>query len=326
MNVLVVGLGSMGKRRIRLLVEMYPEFTIYGVDGRRDRRDEVKTMFSIDCFENIDAVAEKKSINVAFVCTSPKTHSSLIKECLKNKFHVFTELNLISDGYNENLKLSIENNCKLFLSSTFLYREEIRYLQQNINNKNKWNYIYHVGQYLPDWHPWESYKDFFISDKRTNGCREIMAIELPWIVKVFGDIETYNVISDKITSLDIDYKDNYMLQIVHSNGNKGMITIDVVSPVAVRNLEVYTENKYYKWSGSPDTLLKYDNTTDGLVLVDLQEEEERVEGYRKFVVENAYRNEIKEFFDFIIQGKEPIYSFEEDMNILDIIDKVEEIG
>lgn len=66
MNVLVVGLGSMGKRRIRLLVEMYPEFTIYGVDGRRDRRDEVKTMFSIDCFENIDAVAEKKIYKCCF--------------------------------------------------------------------------------------------------------------------------------------------------------------------------------------------------------------------------------------------------------------------
>ena len=35
-----------------------------------------------------------------------------------------------------------------------------------------------LGQYLPDWHPWESYKSFFVSNKKTNGCRELFAIEL----------------------------------------------------------------------------------------------------------------------------------------------------
>ncbi len=45
MNILVIGLGSMGKRRIRLLMDMYPEFIIYGVDGRRDRREEAKSLF-----------------------------------------------------------------------------------------------------------------------------------------------------------------------------------------------------------------------------------------------------------------------------------------
>ena len=39
MKVLVIGLGSMGKRRIRLIKDMYPEFEIYGVDGREDRRN-----------------------------------------------------------------------------------------------------------------------------------------------------------------------------------------------------------------------------------------------------------------------------------------------
>ena len=99
--------------------------------------------------------------------------------------------------------------CKtLFLSSTFFYREEIRYIRSKISNDKKWNYSYHIGQYLPDWHPWESYKDFFLGDKRTNGCREIMAIELPWLTGTFGEVDRVNVLSDKLTGLNIDYKDN----------------------------------------------------------------------------------------------------------------------
>ncbi len=53
MNILVIGLGSMGKRRIRLIKELYSEFVIYGVDGRQDRCDEVKGLFNIECAKSM---------------------------------------------------------------------------------------------------------------------------------------------------------------------------------------------------------------------------------------------------------------------------------
>ena len=106
MNILVIGLGSMGKRRIRLIKELYPEFVIYGVDGRQDRCNEVKELFNIECAKSIEDATNSFSIDSAFVCTSPLSHSSIINECLKNKWNVFTELNLVSDGYNENIELA----------------------------------------------------------------------------------------------------------------------------------------------------------------------------------------------------------------------------
>ena len=169
MNVLVIGLGSMGKRRIRLISEMYPMYDLYGVDNRKDRREEVEKRFNIKTFQNIDDKYLKDNIDSAFVCTSPLSHNSIIKQCLDNKWDVFTELNLVSDGYDENIKLADKNGCTLFLSSTFLYREEIKFIRKKIDDKHKWNYNYHIGQYLPDWHPWESFNDFFIGNKRTNG-------------------------------------------------------------------------------------------------------------------------------------------------------------
>ena len=101
MNVLVIGLGSMGKRRIRLISEMYPMYDLYGVDNRKDRREEVEKRFNIKTFQNIDDKYLKDNIDSAFVCTSPLSHNSIIKQCLDNKWDVFTELNLVSDGYDE---------------------------------------------------------------------------------------------------------------------------------------------------------------------------------------------------------------------------------
>lgn len=153
MNVLVIGLGSMGKRRIRLIREMYPEYTVYGVDGREDRCLEAQSLFKIETETLLDAIAQKFSIDTAFVCTSPLSHSAIIKNCLEHKWNIFTELNLVSDGYEQNMELAKRNGCTLFLSSTFLYREENQYIKDYVSQKHKWNYIYHIGQYLPDWHP-----------------------------------------------------------------------------------------------------------------------------------------------------------------------------
>lgn len=324
MKTLVIGLGSMGKRRIRLMKEMYSDILVYGVDSREDRREEVEKDFSIPCFETINEAAENCDINVAFVCTAPLSHSAIITECLNKHWHIFTELNLVSDGYEENIMLAEKNNCELFLSSTFFYREETSYIKRSVSQHDiKWNYVYHIGQYLPDWHPWENYKDFFVGDKRTNGCREIMAIELPWLINTFGQVAKYHVVSDKMTELNIIYNDNYLIQIEHENGNKGMLIVDVVSPVAVRKMEIYAENKYIEWSGTPDSIKEYNAETGVLEKVILNEKEEHKEGYRAFVVENAYKNEIREFFDVVQNGKEPLYGFQQDLKILNLIDNLE---
>lgn len=324
MKVLVIGLGSMGKRRIRLLQKFSEIEKIVGIDKRTDRRDEVNKIYGCETYESMEqAVENEADLSAAFICTSPLSHTKLINDALKLELNVFSEINLISDGYKENIELAKKVNKVLFLSSTFYYREEIKYLKEKIKDKSNLNYIYHIGQYLPDWHPWEDYLDFFVADKRTNGCREIMAIEFPWLVGAFGTVKKYNVISNNISKLKIDYKDNYMIQLEHENGNKGTLVVDIVSQKAVRNLEVYGENIYFSWNGTPETLQEFDEKTHKIKNVELREEAENIKGYSSFIVENAYQSEIQEFIDVVNGDKVTEYGFEEDFEILKLIDCIE---
>lgn len=325
MNVIVIGLGSMGKRRVRLIQKIDSTIRVIGVDGKEERCKEAADLYNIDTYGSIAAAKQAADIQCAFICTSPLSHANIIHECLENSWNVFTELNLVTDRYEENMQLAEKNNCTLFLSSTFFYRDEITYIRKKVKESDKMNYIYHVGQYLPDWHPWENYKDFFVGNQRTNGCRELMAIELPWLCETFGKIKEFRVISDKITDLAINYNDNYMIQLTHENGNKGTLIVDVVSPKAVRKLEVYAENLYFSWDGTPSSLMEFNPETKKTEAVDLHMNVERVEGYSSFVIENAYQNEIQEFFA-VVEGKcQQQYSLEKDMEILTIIDKIEGI-
>ncbi len=327
MDVLVIGLGSMGKRRIRLLRRFKQIGNIIGVDAREDRRVETEKTFFCKTYPDADsALKDNKQILCALICTSPLSHHKIISQMLEKGLHVFTEINLVADGYKENISLARQKNRVLFLSSTFYYREEIRFIRERVKGKSNLNYIYHIGQYLPDWHPWENYKDFFVGDARTNGCREIMAIELPWIVKSFGSVINYDVIADNISKLNIAYKDNYFIRLQHESGNKGILAVDVVSPKAVRKLEIYGENIYFSWDGSPTGLEYYDLKDRTVKAVQLYDNIERLEGYSAFVVENAYEAEIRNFLETIEGKARPSYGFEDDMEILNLIDKIENIN
>ena len=141
----------------------------------------------IQAYESIGAALNAGKPDCAFVCTAPITHARIIDELLDAGLPIFTELNLVDDGYDALIAKAAEKGVPLFLSSTMLYRAETQYIKKQVQDFGKpVNYIYHIGQYLPDWHPWENYKNFFVGDKRTGGVREIFAIDLPWLLDAFG--------------------------------------------------------------------------------------------------------------------------------------------
>lgn len=321
MKVIVIGLGSMGKRRIRLMKQYDSKLDIIGVDTNEERLKLAEEEFGIRTSSSIDEICNAEKIDCAFVCTSPLSHHNIIKSLIQYKLHVFTEINLVADGYEEFIKT---DSVKLFLSSTFLYRKDIQWMINEVHNEQV-NYIYHTGQYLPDWHPWENYQQFFVGDKRTNGCREIFAIELPWLVACFGKIKHMNVIKNKMTELQIDYPDNYLLQIEHENGNKGLLAVDVVARKAIRRMEIYSESLQIYWDGTPNSLQRWDYDNGQMESVATYDNIVKDKNYCDNIIENAYMDEIDAFFSWIKGDNSKVrHNFSKDLEILNIIDKIEE--
>lgn len=323
MLAIVIGLGSMGKRRIRLLRQVQPDMEIVGVDTSPERCLAVQEAYHVACYESLEKVIALGA-DCAFVCTSPLSHGKIIHTCINCGLHVFTELNLTPELYEENIRLAEKNKRVLFLSSTFLYRKEIQYISSRVREcAAPQNYIYHVGQYLPDWHPWETYRQYFVGDKRTNGCREILAIELPWLLTCFGEVRDITVRKSRNSALNIDYDDNLLIDMNHKNGAKGMLAVDVVSRKAVRRLEVFGEDLYLSWNGTPDTLVDYDIAAKQDKAVQLFDHSEHLSDYASFVIENPYMDEITAFLQQIANPEQPpAWDFARDGEMLKLIDQI----
>ena len=318
MKVVVIGLGSMGKRRIRLIRELDKKIEIIGVDSDHVRCREVFEDLEIKTYQDLDEAVCSEKLDAVFVCTSPLSHCAIIDKLLKKDVYIFTELNLVSEGYDRFI-----NENKLFLSSTFLYRDDIRWMIDRVKGKRV-NYIYHTGQYLPDWHPWEDYRKYFVGNKKSNGCREIMAIELPWLIDAFGTLLDIKVVSDKMSDLEIDYNDNYMLTLLHENGTVGMLAVDIVSRSATRSIDIYNEELHIKWDGRPDSLIDFDINNKIFNSIKVYESVQHRDGYSSNIIENAYKAEIEAFFDYMAGNRDAaLYDFKKDRVVLELIDRVE---
>lgn len=324
MRILVIGLGSMGKRRIRLLKQYNPMLKIIGVDTNLARVQDVSQQQGIICTDSVEATLNYGKADCAFICTSPLSHYTIIEDLLKKGMNIFSEINLVDTGYKNLINLARQQGKILFLSSTFLYRKDIQYIVQRVQGERV-NYIYHTGQFLPDWHPWENYKDFFVAEKQTNGCREIMAIEFPWLIRCFGKINNIYTIKGNMSLLEINYCDNYLLTIEHENGNCGIVAIDIVSRLARRTLEVFGENRQLFWEGTPSSLREFDVDTKQMSHITTYNSITKDERYCENIIENAYMDEITAFLYQVESGKcdKTLYNFEKDMETLKWIEQIE---
>lgn len=323
-HFLILGLGSMGRRRARLTKRFFPAITLAGVDSREDRREAFAREYDARAFCSLDEAIKSFAPDAAAVCASPEMHGELVLRLVREGIHTFSELDLVDDCYDEIIPIEEHGVPAVFLSSTMLFRSENRWiLQHHSMVGERKHYSYHVGQYLPDWHPWERYDAFFVGAARTNAIREILCIELPWLLRAFGDIAEYQCQWGRTSSLSLPYPDTCQLLFRHANGAMGALTVDCVSRKAIRQLRICGEEGTILWEGNAESLRFLPPSGDPLFPLMEEKGLERQAGYAEFVSETPYLEELRCFFDMIEGRAEKVYSYGEHRNILRFVDALE---
>ncbi len=253
MKFLVVGLGSMGKRRIRNL-QALGHTALAGFDPRADRRKEASSRYGVAVFDNFDAALAEFKPDALVISTDPSLHMDYAQPAVGRGLHCFIEASVVEGKRVGQLAESIKGSKLVMAPSCTMHyfpgpaavREVIR--AGKIGKPLNINYL--TGQYLPDWHPWEHIRDFYVSRRETGGAREIVPFELTWLNEIFGDPEPLACVKSKITDMDADIDDIYHCLLRYPNGPLANITIEVVSrPKATRELNIIGSEGRLVFSG-----------------------------------------------------------------------------
>jgi predicted dehydrogenase len=235
MKILVIGLGSMGKRRVRCLMAL-GYLDIIGFDIREDRRKEVEDKYSIKTIDSLTSIS-LLNFNFLIVSTPPDKHTMYAKMAIDFNIPAFIEASVILSEVNE-IKSYNHNNTYIAPSCTLRFHPMIKDITSIIKSGKYGkitNFSYHSGQYLPDWHPWESVNDFYVSKRETGGGREIVPFELTWIVDTVGWPIDAKGLFEKTIDFGPEIEDSYAF-VLKYNGMVGTVIVDVASRFATRSL------------------------------------------------------------------------------------------
>lgn len=326
MKAFVIGLGSMGKRRIRCLQALNVE-SICGFDLRVDRRKEAQDKYGIQTYADAEACIAAEKPDILIISVPPDLHHIYMKMAVQNGKNFFVEASVTDTDMDIIKRDAAKAGIVAAPSATLLFHPAVQKIAEivMIGELGKIsNIIYHCGQYLPDWHTYEKVSEYYVSNPVTGGAREIVPFELTWLTHLFGFPGKVCGNVRKTISIEgaekIDDTYNFLLEY---SSFLATFTIDVVSRFATRRLLINGDQKQLVWDWNQNSIKVYDPQKAGWQEIGY-EMKSAEKGYNPNIGENMYIEELRCFIN-AAQGEQPfINSLENDHQVLKLLYKIEE--
>jgi predicted dehydrogenase len=242
MKFLVIGLGSMGKRRVRNLLAIGGHH-VAGFDPRADRRAEAQDKYGIAVFDSVEGALAGFAPDALVISTSPAHHMTYARIGQARQLPCFIEASVVeADAILALHEQTREHGPLMAPSCTMRFFPGPKKVKQLIAEGvigKVLNINYQTGQYLPDWHPWEKIEDFYVSERATGAGREIVPFELTWLNDIFGQPTPLACAKAKLTDMNADIDDIYHCLLRYPDNVLANVTVEVISrPQSCRELRV----------------------------------------------------------------------------------------
>ena len=259
----VIGLGSMGKRRVRDLGALGHE--VVGFDVRPDRNVEASERFGIRTLDTLASLLDARP-DALVVSTPPDRHIADYEASFGAGRPFFSEANVLTpraEWFTENESRS---GARAYPSATMRFHGLVRSLREQvaeIGADRVWTVHAQYASYLPLWHPWEDYSNFYAgARRRTCAARETVPFELDWLCWVFGPLRAVCAARERRAEWKTDIDDTYSLLLEFENGVHGSLTIEMHQLHPSRQVRVSCRDHSFLLDLSAHELRRYDREAD----------------------------------------------------------------
>ena len=310
----IVGLGSIGRRHLRLISEIRPDIKIIVVrSGHGSACDEEKMAVKIT-----DSIGDaiKEGIQAAIISSPATLHLKQSLELAKNGIHLLIEkpISHTSDRVKELLKIVNENRITTMVGYVLRYDLGAIKFKNWLDNKVKGKILHariECGSYLPDWRPDQDYrKTVSALSELGGGVLLELSHEIDYLYWFFGKPKDVQAQIRNSGTLDINVEDQVDLLMTSEQGYCISVQIDFNRRHVERKCKVLTTegeliwdavNKNVTWKGVNKEQSKYEYNNER---------------------NSIYRKQLEVFFDCIENDNDPIVTVKDGINVISLIDAV----
>lgn len=316
-RVLIVGLGSIGKRHLRLARELLPAADIRVL--RHQSTNEIPE-FANGCFFAIeDALAFLP--HIAVIASPAPFHLVTAQALAAAGVHLLIEkpLSTSLDGVTQLLEICKEKRTILltgynlrFLPSLQRFRE---LLSEDVIGKIL-SVRCEIGQYLPSWRPESDYRQGVTAKKALGGGALLeLSHEIDYLRWIFGEVEWVTSSLSRQSGLEIDVEDSVHLILgfaPQAEGPQiiGTLNLDLIRHDTTRVCVAIGEKGSLRW-----------DALTGQVMVFRAGEKAWCELFRyQHQRDDSYHAEWQNFLACVSKSTVPLISGEDGLSVIQIIE------
>jgi len=321
MNILVVGAGSIGKRHLKNLLHIGIDTSnLIVVETRDDRRAEVQSLGLDNIFQSIDDATLNHKIDAAIICSPTSLHIEHAIQLATNNVHLMIEKPLSRDLQDiDQLKNIVEeNNLAVLMAYIFRFSPLTKKVKELLNNNSIGEILYVRGEfseYLPDWHPYEDYRSYYMAEKTQGGGSILDQSHIMDLIHyLFGGFKTVSAFNSKLSSLKINADDTAEMIVNLKSGVLASIHTDIFG----RNHKKYLEIK------GEDGNILWDHYSNSVCLYDAKEKRTTVFDDFSKDFNNVYIDEIRHFINCCKSKENPIANLQDGIDTMKLILSAEE--
>lgn len=251
-HILVIGSGSIGRRHAKNLADLGANISLFDVN---------KTLLANVCTENnytpvedLDLALAKEPYCAILICSPTSLHLEHALRAADAGCHLFIEkpISDTTEGLSQLLDVIERKNLVTLVGCNFRFHPGLMKIHVLLREGAIGRIISsraQFGQYLPDWHPWEDYRQTYSAQKKMGGGVILDRIhEIDYMRWLFGDISELTAMAGHISHLEIDTEDVAEIVLKFTNGSIGSIHLDYIRRTYDASLEIVGETGTIRWN------------------------------------------------------------------------------
>lgn len=246
----VIGCGSIGQRHMANL-QALGTADILAFDPQAARR-EAAARLGAKALESLDAVWERRPA-VCLITTPTALHLPVALAAAQHGCHLFIEkpLSHARDGVDRLIGAVQRRGLVTLVGCNLRFHPGLRTVKRLLQDGAVGRVIaarVEVGQYLPDWHPAEDYRENYSARRDLGGGVILDAIhEIDYVRWLIGEVADVACLAGRLSALEIDTEDTAALILRFDQGAIGEVHLDYVQRAYRRTCQVIGEEGTIHW-------------------------------------------------------------------------------
>ena len=314
-QIAIIGLGSIGRRHLRLAKEIRPDIKVILVRSGKGKKWPEEDMADIVVHKLSEAISI--GLDAAIIATPAVLHIPQAIELIEHEIPILVEkplthkLVLAKKFY----KAWSAKKTIVLLGYTLRHTPAASFFYNKIQNNSIGNILsvtIECKSYLPKWRPDQDYRNTVSARKELGGGVLLeLSHEIDYANWFFGPFKSVSSVLKNSKTLDIDVEDIADIGFERHDNKTVNMHLDFCSQISSRFCSVKTDTGELKWDLIKSNVTWIDANSSRRVW---EFEKDRDE---------MYVNQLNHFFYCVEADAEPMVTVEDGLNVIQLIDSIQ---